>query len=102
MTDLKNYFRLFVIEKFQQKITDEINLLKTIWASKTTSTNSVDPYKFVELRLHIIYVKEKVINEKATNVTLKTAGMHIEMLARQMRVDKHSFPEFIKKRFKEC
>jgi hypothetical protein len=52
--------------------------------------------------LHIIYVKEKVLNEKAANVTLKTAGMHIEMLARQMRVDKHSFPEFIKKRFKEC
>jgi hypothetical protein len=43
MTDLKNYFRLFVIEKFEQKITDEINLLKTIWASKTTSSNSVDP-----------------------------------------------------------
>ncbi len=47
-------------------------------------------------------MKEKVQNEKASNVTLKTAGVHIEMLAKQMRIDKHNFPEFIRNRFKEC
>jgi len=34
MPDLKNYFRLFVIEKYQQKSTDEIPELKNMWARK--------------------------------------------------------------------